>query len=222
MNLFQSHFISYWCVSIGFYIADLIVYKTKTVELYKQNKITEEYWKYTHDSAKAALCNQILTYLILTNFEKNIIIKNFDIRTELIRLLLYYILADLYFFTVHYTAHRVPFIYKKIHKFHHRIFSTSAVSALDANPLEHILVNIGSFFVGPIVVLGHINTIKLWLTVASIMTCVAHSGYKHFLVGKEHNTHHRFAKYNYGQGLYLCDRLFGTYKGERDFVPFKP
>ena len=73
MNLFQLHFISYWWVSINFYILDIIVYKTKTVELYKQNKITKGYWKYCHDSAKAALLNQvIITYPVIYILEKTI------------------------------------------------------------------------------------------------------------------------------------------------------
>ena len=70
----------------------------------------------------------------------------------------------------------------------------------------------GSFLIGPYLINGHLLTIKLWILLGSINVCISHSGYKHFLVGKEHNLHHRLSKHNYGQGLYLMDKLFGTYK----------
>jgi sterol desaturase/sphingolipid hydroxylase (fatty acid hydroxylase superfamily) len=213
MNLFQLHFLSYWSTSIIFYILDLIVYKNGTVELYKQNKITKNYWKYCHDSIKSALINQIIiTYPLLTIIEiKTPANVKINLQIELFRIFLYFIIADLYFFTLHYLAHTRLF-YQKIHKFHHRIFSTCAVAALDANPIEHLFINMGSFIIGPIILGGYLLTIKLWLTIATIFTCISHSGYNHYLVGKEHNLHHRLAKYNYGQGLYILDHFFGTYK----------
>ena len=70
----------------------------------------------------------------------------------------------------------------------------------------------GSFLIGPYLFNGHLLTIKLWIILTSIGVCISHSGYKHFLVGKEHNLHHRLSKHNYGQGLYLMDKIFGTYK----------
>jgi sterol desaturase/sphingolipid hydroxylase (fatty acid hydroxylase superfamily) len=212
MNLFQIHFLCYWGTSYIFYLLDIYVYKNNIVEIYKQNKITERYWKYCYDSAKAALINQILvTYPIILLLEKNIDHGYYDFKIEFLRFLLYYIFADIYFFTLHYLCHQSYFLYTKIHKFHHRVYTTSAVSALDASPVEHAVINLGSFLIGYIIFGGHIVTIKIWVSLATINTGIAHSGYKHFLVGKEHNIHHRLAKHNYGQGLYILDRLLGTY-----------
>ena len=46
----------------------------------------------------------------------------------------------------------------------------------------------------------------IWMIGANINTVTGHH------VEGPHMEHHKTLKYNYGQGLYLWDKLFGTYK----------
>ena len=209
------HLLFYWGLSASFFISDLIIYKTKKVDLYKQNKITPQYWNYCYNSMKGAMINQVFVSYPITHIVSkhlNYDTNDFIIVCELGKLLFYIFCVDIWFFTFHYSCHRFSFLYNKIHKFHHRISTTSAVSALDANPIEHLFVNIGAIMIGPFFFDKHIITMKVWVSLSTILTCIAHSGYKHYLVGEQHNLHHKLSKYNYGQGLYILDRIFGTYK----------
>jgi len=42
-------------------------------------------------------------------------------------------------------------------------------------------------------------------------TCISHSNKKSSLDSGDHLSHHKYLKYNYGFGIYLLDRLLGTY-----------
>ena len=215
MHLFNIHLITYWTLCGVFFLLDVYVYNCKIVNLYKQNPINDTYWYYCLDSAKASIKNQILVTLpvaiFIENYYDNIEITT--VQSELVKILFYILFADIWFFIFHYTCHMVPFIYK-FHKYHHRIYSTSAVSALDADMLEHLIINLGSICIGPFLWTGCKTTVILWSASSTAVACMSHSGYKHWLVGTKHNLHHRKCKYNYGQGICIMDRLFGTYRLE--------
>lgn len=216
MELIYIHIFTYWGLSIFFFILDYICYKTETVEKYKKNKITKKYWNYCYDSAKSALYNQIfvtLPILYYINYYSNIIFYDYyTFINEIYKFLFYIFCIDIWFFTFHYLFHKIPFLYQKIHKFHHRESIPSAVSALDAHIIEHLLINISSILIGPILWPGYYLTIYFYIFLTTANSCISHSGYKNYLVGEEHNIHHKMTKYNYGIGLYLLDKLFGTYK----------
>jgi len=210
--LFISHFFTYWTLSIFLYISDLIVYKYNIVEKYKHNKINQNYWKYCHDSMKSSLLNQLfITYPVITFMNRYIYFNNYNYLVEISKFIFYVICADIWFFSLHILCHKIPILYS-FHKYHHRISSTSAVSALDAHPIEHLIINLGAVTIGPYLWIGNIKTIYLWIILTTLSTCLSHSGYKHFLMGTQHNTHHIMSKYNYGQGTYILDRILKTYR----------
>ena len=215
MNLIYIHIFTYWIVSLFFLILDYICYKTNILDKYKINKITENYWKYCYDSMKGSLINQIFTTLPILMYidNSNIILYNeFNITIEFCKILFYISCVDIWFFTFHYLFHKIPFLYKNIHKFHHRESIPAAVSALDAHIIEHLIINIGSILIGPILCPGYYLTIYLYIFLATANSCISHSGYNNIFAGIEHNIHHKFSKYNYGTGLYLLDKIFKTYK----------
>jgi len=119
--------------------------------------------------------------------------------------------ADAWFYITHWYMHYNRFLYKYIHKAHHMYTDPFAFSSFDSNLIEHIVVNVGSVSGGAIIA-GYLglfdkNHTGVWFLLTTYTSCVAHSGYtiKHYL-------HHKHINYNYGQGIYLLDRVFGTYR----------
>lgn len=223
MDLIYIHLFTYWGLSALCFILDYICYKTNTVEKYKQNKITDKYWSYCYDSMKAAFYNQIVitipTLYYISNYSNilfydnyNLLNDDYNLLNEILKFCFYIFCIDIWFFTSHYMFHKIPFLYKNIHKFHHRESTPSAVSALDAHIIEHFLINILSIVVGPTLWPGYYLTIYIYIFITTANSCISHSGYNSPLVGIEHNIHHKLSKYNYGVGLYLLDKLFNTYK----------
>ena len=179
-DLFLIHFVIYWTISIGFYKLDWYLYNSGTVMTYKQNPINQHYWKYCHDSFSAALTNQMLLSLPLSIYMKSHVNNfEFNFSLEIIKVIFYAFLVDFWFYVFHNAFHKFRILYQ-IHKFHHRVYSTTAVSALDASLIEHLFLNLGSIAIGPILWTGHIFTIRFWISIATITTCVSHSGYKHW------------------------------------------
>ena len=216
MELIFIHLCSYWGLSIFFLTLDYICYKTNTVDKYKKNKITNKYWNYCYDSAKNAALNQICVTLpvlyYINNYSNILFYDNYTLLNEIYKMCFYIFCIDIWFFSFHYLFHKIPILYKNIHKFHHRESIPSAVSALEAHILEHLIINILSILIGPILCPGYYLTIYIYIFITTANSCISHSGYNSPLVGIEHNIHHNFSKYNYGVGLYLLDRLFKTYK----------
>ena len=101
-------------------------------------------------------------------------------------------------------------------KTHHR-GKVHVAKSLDADLIEHLIGNLGSF-IAPFI-LFHIMDIpfnmiiyNIWVAIATLNTCVSHLGYKAFGDKGVHNLHHKYLKCNYGTGFYILDRLLGTYK----------
>jgi sterol desaturase/sphingolipid hydroxylase (fatty acid hydroxylase superfamily) len=209
MELFFIHFILYYFFSLIFFLGDIYVYKF--------NDIGNKYWKYCYESFKSSLFNQIFGTFPIIYFSDKYFFPTelFNIYNELLKIIIYIIIADIWFFTFHYLFHRVNFLYQNIHKYHHRLLTPSAVSALDANIFEHILVNIGSVLIGPLIYNCHIYTIRFWIIFITFNTCLVHSGFNICMNSSRHNIHHNRINYNYGQGTYIFDRLMGTYLNKR-------
>jgi len=91
--------------------------------------------------------------------------------------------------------------------------------SLDADGLEHVFGNLGSFLCGILLLqyLGyiiHIYVLGLWVGFATLNVCISHSNYNCHLDNGLHKGHHKSLRYNYGTGLYIMDRLMGSYKEE--------
>jgi len=88
--------------------------------------------------------------------------------------------------------------------------------ALDADIVEHLFGNLGSFAAGFLFLYYfnftvNIYVIYFWTVFATINTCLSHSVNTKYDSGI-HHIHHKLLKYNFGTGLYLMDRMMGSYK----------
>ena len=122
--------------------------------------------------------------------------------------------GDIYFYFSHRPLHSSFFW--KYHKTHHR-GKVCVSKSLDADFCEHLFGNLGSFVIGIILMkyigfIYNIYILYLWGAVATINTCISHSNNKCFLDDGVHTIHHKRLKCNYGTGLYLMDRFFGSHQ----------
>jgi len=196
-NVFLIHFVCYW----------IMVY------LYDKEIPTETFNK----SALLSLKNQILyTYPTINLLFRYYPIKDDNFLLSFGYLPILAVTGDIYFYITHRPLHTKMLF--KYHKSHHtgRIH---VAKALDGDGIEHIVGNLGSVISG-ILLLQYIGFIiniyilGLWVGIATITTCYSHSKYRCPLDDGLHYLHHKRLRCNYGTGLYLMDRLVGTYRVE--------
>ena len=171
--------------------------------------------------APNVVMNLVVNILLIENI--NYIIDNiynsyeYDNIFSLLGLAISVICADIWFYLFHIFIHKNKFLYKHIHKTHHIYSEPFAFSSFDSTFIEHIVINIGSVVIGPIIS-GYLGLFtkthtEFFILFATYTSCVSHSSYsiKHYL-------HHKNINCNYGQGTYLLDRLFKTYKNSYDIA----
>ena len=96
-----------------------------------------------------------------------------------------------------------------IHKQHHENNPSFASSSLDAHPIEFVFGNVGSIVL-PMYIFPASKIVQVcWILFVVYNTCKAHRQ------PGEHAIHHSKRKFNYGQGLYMYDKMFKT------FLPYK-
>ena len=121
-----------------------------------------------------------------------------------------------------YWMHRgfhTKFLYKHVHRFHHRFGAPSPYVAIAIHPAEFLTLQLASL-VPIIFVPFHAVSIACILLYILIFNIVDHSGIK--LVSAlpwqppsmYHDDHHRYFHVNYGQHLMIWDRLHGTLRRE--------
>ena len=137
-----------------------------------------------------------------------------------LQLLAYVVAADVWFYYVHRALHAEPSLYRYIHATHHVQSHPTALDALNAHPLEHVVANLGSAAFG--VGMGRLLDLQqcwggvvLWTVLATWSTCAAHSGVPTVVPGllgtcERHDRHHRKLRGNYGVGTYWMDAVHGT------------
>lgn len=113
----------------------------------------------------------------------------------------FFILQDLWFYVTHIMFHHVPYLYQ-FHKIHHSAYSP--VFAWLAHPVDHLVVNLGSFAVA-FMTFGNPYWVFVFLSVLESWSSV--SGHDE---GTPHHIHHKGSSQRYGS-IYLFDRLFGSY-----------
>lgn len=122
-------------------------------------------------------------------------------KTELKELLLCKIFAQSWFFLTHYTFHKIPWLYLKIHSFHHIFKTPIALSGLYANIWEIIIVNIPTAFFMPIY-LGISPVIaSIWVGLLAVHLCITHSSHRLFPWVEDpvyHMQHHLHADRHFG------------------------
>lgn len=131
-------------------------------------------------------------------------------RELLINIPLHAIVAEISFYSVHILLHSSSFLFRHIHKVHHRFVAPTAMTCVYAHPLEFALGNILPIYLGPMITNAHPLTCYLvWFPMAMTGTCKGHSGYRIMGVVDQHDAHHFYFKFNYG-GMSVLDSLFGT------------
>lgn len=119
-------------------------------------------------------------------------------------LLMWILLADAIFTVTHRLLHTKMLYW--IHKQHHTNNPSYSTSTFDSHMVEYIMGNVATGLVPMLLVPGSDVTQFIWMVGANINTVSGHH------VEGPHMVHHKLLKYNYGQGLYLWDKIFGTYK----------
>lgn len=129
----------------------------------------------------------------------------------IIKLILTYIITDVWFYHVHIMIHH-PQLYKKIHKLHHhdKMMKPYALTALYCTPFEAIFLNIFSVSWGAVIFQIQAPYIYIWYFLVALNSVATHSGlYVPYLIDGSHDLHHKLFNYNYGVSPYL-DWIYGT------------
>lgn len=116
-------------------------------------------------------------------------------------------IAETSFYLTHMLLHQ-SFLYKHIHKIHHRFKAPTALVGVYAHPLEFIFSHVFSIVIGPAIVNAHPYTTGFCFSVALFSVCKGHSGYA-ILNATKHDDHHLHTNGNYSP-LHVLDLLMGT------------
>ena len=124
--------------------------------------------------------------------------------------------SDVYFYITHRPLH-TKWLYK-YHK-HHHTGQVCVAKSLDADAIEHLFGNLGSFISGVMFLwyfgfILNIYILTTWVGIVTANTCISHSNNKCLMDTGAHLDHHKYRQCNYGFGMYLMDRMLGTYKFE--------
>jgi sterol desaturase/sphingolipid hydroxylase (fatty acid hydroxylase superfamily) len=143
----------------------------------------------------------IFVNLLITEILNEIVCRWFIFPTYLsiINLILLFLFQDVYFYTVHYIMHKYFYSY---HQLHHEYFG--AVYAWMGHPLEHVILNIGSFGI-PFLLFPNPYYVYLLLICQQIYTSI--NGHTD---DSPHHRHHRNPTKRYGS-IYIVDTLMDTF-----------
>lgn len=122
---------------------------------------------------------------------------------------LYYVLHCVWFYWVHRLLH-VRFFWKHIHYIHHTYRHTLPYSAFYCHPVEHIMANLMSVFIGPILFPSDLIILKIVFHLGTLYSVNAHFSDLRGDTPGNHDLHHLFYRFNYGTGT-IMDRIFGTH-----------
>lgn len=145
------------------------------------------------------------TYPLIAEKDWNLIWKD----ELLVKLPIHALVAEVSFYILHGLLHWSPFLYRHVHKVHHRFPAPTAMTCVYAHPVEFALGNVLPIYLGPIFCNAHPTTCYLWWALAMLGTCKGHCGYRIMGHEDDHEDHHLLYKYNYG-GMGLLDRMLGT------------
>lgn len=135
-------------------------------------------------------------------------------------ILLFMVIEDATFYASHRLLHAVPFLYRNVHKLHHKYYYSLSFAAESSHPVEHLLGNQLPFALGPTLCGAHLYTWYAWLLWRVAETIVNHSGFDvpfspfRFIPftgsAVAHDAHHQINSGNYESFFSYLDKLFGT------------
>lgn len=122
------------------------------------------------------------------------------------------LITETWFYHIHKIFHSNKFLYKNVHKYHHRWHNPVALSATDSHPIEHAFANILALSLGIITV--NCNVILFWIMVgfSTVNSSIVHSGYYFPLMScpMDHDHHHSKNKNKYYGMIGIFDKIYGT------------
>ena len=165
------------------------------------------------------ICGLFLGFSIQAGWT-NVYFKPLSMLTEIgygfLTFLIALLIHDFYFYLTHRILH-LPFLFKKIHFWHHQSTAVNAWSSFSFHPIE------GLFQIGIVLVVAFvlpINGIVLALFAAFLlfMSVYGHCGYELrpnklkafniFNTSFHHAQHHEYVRYNFGIYTTFWDQLF--------------
>ena len=129
----------------------------------------------------------------------------------LLKILVYYILYDIIFYSGHILMHH-KYLYKIIHKQHHLTDADIGISGYYMGVIDFFGEFILPFFI-PLYIVGNDPLIMvIYGIIGQINGILSHSGYNFPLMPytNDHLIHHTEQKYNYG--VFIMDYIFKTNK----------
>ena len=205
----------------GFIYSSLI---TK-YQFFLSNKIQEKKIDYKVLLNRMPLITFNIFILILLNvigikFFHHIFLKEFtSVLICFIEILFVLLIDDLFFYFLHRLMHENKYIYKKIHKIHHRANVPIPLEYIYVHPLEWMSGMIGPFL--GMYVIGGISfeSYCLYLVIRNMHEIHIHSGIKTSNISKlipmygtneHHDVHHSHREGNYASTFIIWDLLFRT------------
>lgn len=110
-------------------------------------------------------------------------------------------LTDMWFYFTHKMMHR-PWLYSRVHKFHHEFVEADSFSFSYCHWLECFIVNEPSTMLGPLVLGWPRELAQIWMIFSSCNSVFSHSGW-HLpgpVSGDPHDYHHRWRNVDFGAG----------------------
>ncbi|CAL1289048.1 unnamed protein product [Larinioides sclopetarius] len=166
---------------------------------------------------KQVFINQMIGFLLLFGGYYIFLLRGFDsgktlptLHRVLCELPFFVILNEIWFYCSHRLLHH-PIFYKHIHKIHHEWVAPISITAFYCHPVEFVFSIALSAFAGPFLLGSHIVSVWLFISVLTVSTLVAHSGYTYPFPASPtaHDLHH--SKFTVNFGFWgIMDRIAGT------------
>lgn len=211
MHYYYLNFVlTYFILSVGFFIFDIISYRKENWKILKIDKISLEdtldlYIKISPIVSFNVIVVTFPVLLFIEMFYTNY--NGLDPITIVTDLFLSRFLAHNFFYWCHRFFHQ-PNIYK-FHKIHHELKTPVAMSAAYSHWIDYLYGNLITIGIPAIIVGLNPLLLNIFIIISLIETHITHSNIIYF---KQHDTHHKYFKYNFGSTW--LDITYNTIKNQ--------